>query len=40
MTVEQMKAANADITLMENMLSDIWKKFVSLGYVWHDGEHA
>jgi 2-dehydropantoate 2-reductase len=28
--VEQMKAANADITLRENMLLDIWKKFVLL----------
>jgi 2-dehydropantoate 2-reductase len=28
--VEQMKAANADITLTENMLVDIWKKFVLL----------
>ena len=28
--VEQMKAANADITLTENMLLDIWKKFVLL----------
>jgi ketopantoate reductase len=28
--VKQMKAANADITLRENMLLDIWKKFVLL----------
>jgi 2-dehydropantoate 2-reductase len=28
--VEQMKAANIDITLTENMLLDIWKKFVLL----------
>ena len=28
--VEQMKAANLDITLTENMLLDIWKKFVLL----------
>ena len=28
--VEQMKAGNVDITLMENMLLDIWKKFVLL----------
>jgi 2-dehydropantoate 2-reductase len=28
--VEQMKAANVDITLTENMLLDIWKKFVLL----------
>jgi 2-dehydropantoate 2-reductase len=28
--VELMKAANADITLRENMLLDIWKKFVLL----------
>jgi 2-dehydropantoate 2-reductase len=28
--VEQMKAAKVDITLTENMLLDIWKKFVLL----------
>jgi hypothetical protein len=28
--VEQMKAGNVDITLTENMLLDIWKKFVLL----------
>jgi hypothetical protein len=28
--VEQTKAANVDITLTENMLLDIWKKFVLL----------